>query len=406
MTQKKILVIGRLPEDVKHILAQSLEASQTIVVRPNLAEALPDIFSNGDYSLVLTKPDSLRQGGNLSALTNGREDSAARSLLTNVEFPELVGQSDPFRDVCRRIGQAASTDSTVLVDGESGTGKELVARAIHIHSQRAHKPFIKVNCAALAETLIESELFGHTRGAFTGAVRDRKGRFAEGKGGTILLDEVGSMPLGSQAKFLRVLQEGEFEPVGSSKTTKVDVRVIATNNFDLAKAVEEGTFREDLYYRLSVFPIVVPPLRERVEDVPVLTEHFLRKYRHLNPRVRRISSEALGMLLDYKWPGNVRQLENAVQHGLIVETTNDLSASSLPITLNGASGAAKPMDDDFESQTLREKLRLYEKQLIQEALAKSRGKKKTAAELLGVHPKNLSSLLNKHNLQNFTASKS
>jgi transcriptional regulator with PAS, ATPase and Fis domain len=398
-TQRKILLIGSLPEEVREILAESLENNQALVVRPNLAEALPDIASNGDYSLVLTKPDSLRRGGeHLSSLNNGHEDSAARSLLTNVEFPELVGQCEKFRDVCRRIGQVASTDSTVLIDGESGTGKELVARAIHVHSQRPHKPFIKVNCAALAETLIESELFGHIRGAFTGAVRDRKGRFAEAKGGTILLDEVGSMPLGSQAKFLRVLQEKEFEPVGSSKTTKVDVRVIATNNFDLAKAVEEGTFREDLYYRVSVFPIIVPPLRQRTEDLPVLVEHFLRKYRHLNPHVSRISSEALKTLTDYQWPGNVRQLENAVQHGLIIETTNDLRASSLPITLNGSSGAAKPMGEDSELQTLREKLRMYEKQLIQEALAKSMGKKKTAAELLGVHPKNLNSLLNKHHL--------
>jgi len=184
-------------------------------------------------------------------------------LPANAALPNLIGQSEKIRDVCRRIGQVAPTDSTVLIQGESGTGKELAAAAIHFHSRRADQPFIKVNCAALPESLIESELFGHVRGAFTGAVRDRRGRFAEADGGTILLDEIGSMPLASQARLLRVLQEKEFEPVGASSTIKIDVRVVASCNLDLATAVRAEIFREDLFYRLNVFSILLPPLRER-----------------------------------------------------------------------------------------------------------------------------------------------
>jgi transcriptional regulator with PAS, ATPase and Fis domain len=317
-------------------------------------------------------------------------------FLTNAELPNLVGVSEKIREVCRCIGQVAPTDSTVLIQGESGTGKELVAQGIHFHSRRSCGPFIKVNCAALPETLIESELFGHVRGAFTGAARDRNGRFAGADGGTILLDEIGSLSLASQAKLLRVLQEKEFEPVGSSATVKVDVRVIALCNVELAQAIRDGTFREDLYYRLSVFPINVPPLRERREDVPLLAEHFLRKYAYLGNRlVSHISSEALKAMTEYDWAGNVRELENALQHALIIETTNTLQLSSLPFCING-SPAQK--NKSTECQSLRERLLCFEKQLIEEALASSHGVKKKAAELLGIHPKNLSHLLRKHYL--------
>jgi transcriptional regulator with GAF, ATPase, and Fis domain len=318
-------------------------------------------------------------------------------FLTNAEPPILIGHSEKIRALCRRIGQVAPTDSTVLIQGESGTGKELVAQAIHFHSHRQHAPFIKVNCAALPEMLIESELFGHVRGAFTGALRDRKGRFAEADSGTILLDEIGSLPLASQVKLLRVLQEKEFELVGSSTTVKVDVRVIASCNIELAQAVHKGTFREDLYYRLNVFPVSVPPLRERKEDVPLLAEHFLRKYAHIGKRqIDRISPEALKAVAEYDWPGNVRELENAIEHALIVETTNAVQLSSLPVQLNGGGDLKTEIS---ESLPFRKKLCLIEKQTIQDALARSNGMKKKAAQLLGIHPKNLSHLLRKHGLE-------
>jgi transcriptional regulator with PAS, ATPase and Fis domain len=317
-------------------------------------------------------------------------------FLTNAELPNLIGQSEKIREVCRRIGQVAPTDSTVLIQGESGTGKELVAQAIHFHSCRSNGSFIKVNCAALPETLIESELFGHVRGAFTGAICDRKGRFAQADGGTILFDEIGSMPLASQAKLLRALQEKEFEPVGSSTTVKVNVRVIASDNIDLAQAVRKGTFREDLYYRLSVFIIVLPPLRERREDVPLLAEKFFRKNAHLsNHDLHCVSPDALKALVDYDWPGNVRELENAIEHALIVETTNTIELSSLPLHVN-CGGTLK--SEEMDSLPLRERLHRAEKQMIVGALARSNGVKKRAAELLGIHPKNLSHLLRKHGL--------
>ncbi|MGH8491062.1 MAG: sigma-54 interaction domain-containing protein [Gammaproteobacteria bacterium] len=237
-----------------------------------------------------------------------------------VDFPSIIGQSGKIRTVCRLIGSVAKTDATVLIQGESGTGKEIVANAIHAHSHRCHGPFVKVNCAALTETLLESELFGHVKGAFTGAIRDRRGRFKQADGGTILLDEVGSMPLTGQAKLLRVLQEREFEPVGTSVTTPVNVRVIAATNVELAKGVADGTFREDLYYRLNVFCIPLPPLRERKEDIALLAQHFLRAYREaIGNDIRSIAPETIALLIEHDWPGNVRELANAVEHAVIVE---------------------------------------------------------------------------------------
>ena len=317
-------------------------------------------------------------------------------FLANADLPNLIGQSEKIRDVCRRIGQVAPTDSTVLIQGESGTGKELAAQAIHFHSRRSNRAFIKVNCAALPEALIESELFGHVRGAFTGAIRDRQGRFAQADSGTILLDEIGSLTLASQGKLLRVLQEKEFEPVGASTTVQVDVRLIAACNIDLARSIQAKTFREDLFYRLSVFPLFIPPLRERRDDVPLLAEYFLRRNAHLtNHQVCGFSPEALSALRAYDWPGNVRELENAVQHALIVEPANVIQISSLPLPMNHA-GVRESENDD--NRSLREKLRSTEKQMLIDALARSHRVKKKAADLLGINPKNLSHLLRKHGL--------
>ncbi len=317
--------------------------------------------------------------------------------LSDHSFPQLVGRSKPLRELCRSIGQVAPSDSTVLIQGESGTGKELVAQAIHAHSKRRACPFIKVNCAALPEALLESELFGHVRGAFTGAVKDRKGRFAEAEGGTILLDEIGSLSLAGQAKLLRVLQEKEFQPVGASTTHKGDVRIIGADNRDLAQAVHRDAFREDLFYRLNVFPLLAPPLRERREDIPLLCEHFLLKHAHLNnPPIHEITPEALHVMLQYHWPGNVRELENALQRALIVESTPAIQPASLSFHLELQS--TPPLFSPREVMPLRERLRLCEKHALHEALVQSNGIKKCAANMLGIDPKNLSYLLRKHGL--------
>ncbi len=316
--------------------------------------------------------------------------------LSDHSFPQLVGRSEPLRELCRSIGQVAPADSTVLIQGESGTGKELVAQAIHAHSPRRARPFIKVNCAALPEALLESELFGHVRGAFTGAMKDRKGRFAEAANGTLLLDEVGSLGLAAQAKLLRVLQEKEFQPVGSSCTQHADVRILAADNRNLAHAVRRTAFREDLFYRLNVFPLRTPPLRECREDIPLLCEHFLLKHAHLhNPPIREITLEAVHALSQYHWPGNVRELENALQRALILETSSAIQHASLSLHLEVQSA---PPQYPREVMPLRERLRLCEKQAVQDALACCRGVKKSAAKMLGIDPKNFSHLLHKHGL--------
>ncbi len=242
-------------------------------------------------------------------------------------FEEIVNKSDVFRKVLEKIEQVADTDATVLILGESGTGKELIARAIHSVSKRAKRPLVKVNCAALPANLIESELFGHEKGAFTGALTQKIGRFELADGGTLFLDEIGEMPLDLQSKLLRVLQEGEFERVGSSKTIRVDVRVIAATNRDLENSVNEKEFRADLYYRLNVFPIYSPPLRDRKEDIPVLVNHFCKKYGvKFGKKVTSVSKQVLDVLMAYHWPGNVRELENLIERGLIVSKSNVLEA--------------------------------------------------------------------------------
>ena len=241
-------------------------------------------------------------------------------------FEEIVSGSQSMKIVFRQIEQVAKTDSTVLVLGETGTGKELIARAIHNLSPRQKKSLIKVNCAALPSNLIESELFGHEKGAFTGALARKIGRFELADGGTIFLDEIGDLPMDMQTKLLRVLQEGEFERLGNPSTIKVDVRVIAATNHDLEKAIDEGKFREDLFYRLNVFPIQLPPLRERFGDIPLLAKHFLKKYAgRLNKNIRRIQQGSLKMLEDYTWPGNVRELENVIERAVILADTETLT---------------------------------------------------------------------------------
>ena len=314
------------------------------------------------------------------------------------DFPNIIGQSIKIRDVCRRIGSLAKSDVTVLIQGESGTGKEIIANAVHAHSHRGRAQFVKVNCAALTETLLESELFGHVKGAFTGAIRERRGRYKQADGGTIFLDEIGSMSLAGQAKLLRVLQEHEFEPVGSSVTTPVNVRVIAATNSDLAKAVTEGKFREDLYYRINVFPICLPTLRERKEDIEFLAQHFLQIYgRASGKQIRAIAPETLNLLIEHDWPGNVRELENAIEHAVIVEDGSTILPDSLPMNLK----RSRDMNDGGPLSMepgLRDKLNALEKQILMDALVRANGIKKHAALMLGIDARNLPYLLRKHHL--------
>lgn len=314
------------------------------------------------------------------------------------DFPAIIGQSEKIRDVCRLIGAVAKSDATVLVQGESGTGKEVIANVIHEHSHRRRSPFVKVNCAALTETLLESELFGHVKGAFTGAICDRRGRFKQADGGTILLDEIGSMSLSGQAKLLRVLQEHEFEPVGSSISTPVNVRVVASTNVDLARAVNEGKFREDLYYRLNVFSIPLPPLRERKEDIFLLVQHFLGQHsRALGAEIKAVAPQTQALLIEHDWPGNVRELENAVEHAVIVEKGPVILPSSLPMNLCKSSSIKD--DSNFSAEVgLREMLILFERQILLDTLLRAHGIKKHTAAMLGIDARNLPYFLRKHHV--------
>ena len=290
-----------------------------------------------------------------SALTNQalkRENQRLLSQYGIYQPDNMVGASDKMRDVFSRISQVAGTTATVLIRGESGTGKELVASAIHYGSARAQMPFVKVNCAALSEHLLESELFGHRRGAFTGALESRQGRLAEAQGGTLFLDEIGDFSPAIQVKLLRILQEKEYSVVGDNEVRKADVRFICATNRDLEKAVADGTFRQDLYYRINVFPVFLPPLRERREDILPLANHFVEKYAVLMKKeVLRISTTAIDMMMCYDWPGNVRELENCVQHGILVCRGTALQGGDLPPTLAMPERASAPAAGMLKKQT-------------------------------------------------------
>jgi two-component system response regulator HydG len=267
---------------------------------------------------------------------NRELENALRQKEGVVVGEGLVGNSGPMRDVTRMIEAVAYSAATVLVQGESGTGKELVARALHARSPRRGHPFVALNCGALTETLLESELFGHVKGAFTGAQRDQKGLFDAADGGTIFLDEIGDIPPATQVRLLRVLQEGELKRVGSAESVKVDVRVIAATHRDLPRLVKSGKFREDLFYRLNVIAIPLPPLRDRIEDVPLLAHHFLRRYsERLGKKVRTLSPEAIELLCGYRWPGNVRELENAIERAVVLCRGEAVTPADLPPAISG-----------------------------------------------------------------------
>ena len=302
-------------------------------------------------------------------------------------FPLLIGDHPLIQKITQLIRKVAVTDATILIMGESGTGKELVARAVHTLSSRADRPFIPVNCGAIPAELLESEMFGHERGAFTGAVGARAGMFQLANGGTIFLDEVGEMSGNLQVKLLRVLQDKEVRPVGADRSLKVDVRVIAASNKELAAEVDAGNFREDLFYRLQVIPIVMPPLRERRSDVPLLVRHFLEKHNHKRQgRPARITEEAMVYLWEYDWPGNVRELENLLERLVILSEDGHIGVDHLPPTIRSFISEKKIPRATLgeEGLDLNTAVEEFENRLIEEALRRTKGNKQAAARLLGL----------------------
>jgi DNA-binding NtrC family response regulator len=346
-------------------------------------------FGAFDYIIKPLKDDivKLTVARALSYVRLKEENTALKSHLKDkYDFGKMIGYSDTMKKVFESIGKVSSSDSTILIHGESGTGKELVARAIHFNSDRKNQQLIPVNCGAIPEELLESELFGHEKGAFTGAIRTRIGRFELAQGGTIFLDEIGDMSPALQVKMLRVIQEKEFERIGGVKTIHVDVRIIAASNQNLDKAVSEKRFREDLFYRINVIPIHLPPLRERGPDIAILANHFLRKFNKLKKKnLLRISSEAMSFFLRYPWPGNVRELENLMEMLVVMKDGGDIEASDLPPKLLNQKMGDIPcgyMELPDEGLNFNEMVSQFEKDMLLQALRKSEGVKNRAAKLL------------------------
>ncbi|VAX25556.1 Response regulator of zinc sigma-54-dependent two-component system [hydrothermal vent metagenome] len=317
-------------------------------------------------------------------------------LNRDFEISSIIGKSKAMKAVFEVISLSAPSDATILILGESGTGKELIANAIHQNSFRKEKPFVKINCAALPENLLESELFGHEKGAFTGAVTKREGRFELANEGTLFLDEIGDMTLATQAKILRVLQEGEFERVGGDKTIKADVRIIAATNKDLEKEVEEGNFRKDLFFRLSVVPITLPPLRKRKQDIPLLAEFFLKKYAEKNNRlIRGFTPAALDKLMRYDWPGNVRELENMMERTVIMSFDQLIRPETLPDLLNSAESNSNQQETELQpGRSIKD----VEKELIIKTLESTDNNITRAAELLGISRRTLHNKINEYKI--------
>jgi len=369
------------------VLRATLEAAPTtqviVMTAYGTIEAAVEAIRRGAYDYI-AKPfqeaellvrvakavDKRRLLGEVSLL---RRDFQARYGLDHI-----VGRSAVLRELLDRVVRVAPTDATVLVTGESGTGKELVARALHVSSRRSEKPFVPVNCAAITETLLESELFGHARGAFTGAVRARRGLFEEASGGTLFIDEIGETAPGFQAKLLRAIQEGEIRRVGESLPVKVNVRVIAATNQNLKAAVAEKRFREDLYYRLNVVPLRVPPLRERREDVPILAQHFLERYADRTGERKTLSPGAVQKLIEYPWPGNVRELENMIEQAAALAQHVELSEADIRFELPA------PAQGSASAQTLAEAVDAAERRAIESALERMNGDLGRVARELGI----------------------
>lgn len=333
----------------------------------------------------------------------GRLEVENRNLRTEAQErynrQGMIGHSPPIRRIFNLVDKLIETPTSVLIQGETGTGKELVARVIHFNGPLKDKPFVVENCGALSENLLESELFGHVRGAFTGAVADKKGLFECGHGGTVFLDEIGEMSTAMQVKLLRVLQEGQLRPVGGNQTIEVDFRFIASTNRDLAQEVKSGTFREDLYYRINVFPIRMPPLRERREDVPLLADHFLQKMADkLNRPKAHITPRAMALMTSYDWPGNVRELENEIQRALTLAWgAGKIDESSLSAKLQSPAESYYPVGST--GLTLKEATQQMEQHMIRHALKNTHGNRTRAAKLLGLTRQGLLNKINRYQIK-------
>ncbi|HET7295202.1 MAG TPA: sigma-54 dependent transcriptional regulator [Vicinamibacteria bacterium] len=339
-----------------------------------------------------------------NALNQRRLQDENRELRTALRdqgrFTEIVGKAPRMQQIFNLISQAAPSRSTILVVGESGTGKELVAKAIHANSPRAERPFVVVNSGSLPHDLLESNLFGHVKGAFTGAVYAKKGLFELADKGTLFFDEIGNIPLETQAKLLRVMQEREFMRLGGVDTIRVDVRIVAATNIDLRRAVEEGRFREDLFYRLNVIAVQLPPLRQRKEDITALVAHFVEKYSKENgKKVAGVSPSALQALLDYDWPGNVRELENVIERGVVLATAPHIDRDLIPDHVRSAPVFHVPhMTVPPEGISLKDVIASFERRLIESTLESTRGVQKEAARLLGLKPTTLNEMIKRHNI--------
>jgi two-component system response regulator HydG len=382
-------------ELLKAILSRDPDAFVMIVTAFGSIEKAVEAMQQGAYDFLPKPfpPDLLRSKVQRALEMKEQRKTTARLVRENEMLRDdarlqdaisIVGESDLMNTVFQRIRKIAPTDSTVHIHGESGTGKELVARAIHENSSRASGPFIKVNCSALAESLLESELFGHEKGSFTGAQKQKLGRFELADGGTIFLDEIGDISPTIQLKLLRVLQERQFERVGGEETVSVNVRIITATNKDLKKEVAENRFREDLYYRLAIIPIELPSLRERVEDVNPLVQHFLEKLRQrTHKRIENISPQAMHMLKQYRWPGNVRELENVIEHAMVFADGNTIEIDDLPAVITGKRDEDSLAIPDGD-RPLPDILEDLERQLIMRAYRKAKGVKTETARILGI----------------------
>ncbi len=370
------------------------EVQQTILrIKPATTEVMGGIGARFMWDLLAERKRSEE--------LEDRYSLVVRELAAQAEADFIIGQNPKMREVTELVARVAPAPTTVLIRGESGTGKELVARAIHKYSPLRDKPLLTVNCTALTPTLMESELFGHRRGAFTGAVTDKVGLFEKADGGTIFLDEIGDMPLEMQGKLLRVLQAGEVKPVGDVVTRRVRVRVIAATNRDLETAMQRGEFREDLFYRFNAFTITLPSLRERVEDIPVLAHHFLRKAEaKVNKKVDRISPEALDLMARYAWPGNLRELENIVERAVVLAHDRAIEPDHLPMHLQEPGAAALPLAADDGLPAAKDRLlREFERQAVLRFLREARGNVSVAAKRAKVTRRNFHRLLLKYSIE-------
>ena len=324
----------------------------------------------------------------------GENQQLRRALEGRAGFKSIIGKSRKMHDALELVESVATSDANILIQGENGTGKELIANAVHLHSKRARGPFIKINCAAIPKDLIESELFGYKRGAFTGATNDKEGLFELAEGGSLLLDEIGEMPPYLQTKLLRVIQEREYRPIGSDRLVRVDFRLICATNIDLDAALRDGRLREDLYFRINTIAVRVPSLRERTEDIPLLCEHFLEKYRQRHQRnIKSIQPAVYHLLIRHRWPGNVRELENVIERGVLVAKGSEITVNDLPETLR--EGSAGPAE--FQVPAHRSLAEL-EKMAILQTLQRTNWNKQEAAQILGLYRPTLYSKMKKHGI--------